>query len=176
MKFQIKCRFTFKVLFECDADSIKAALEEAVEAKANLSDANLRRADLRRADLRDANLSGANLSDAKKDFLDVISRLPMEIPGLYKAILDGRIDGSQYSGECACLKGTLANVKHCSVDGLREFGIVANSLAPSEVLFMAIQKGDTPENNPISAIVKGWIEEFCKEKGISIPTRKVVLE
>ena len=59
------------VVFESKADSIKGAVEEAVEVGANLREANLRganlwganlrEADLREANLREANLRGANL-------------------------------------------------------------------------------------------------------------------
>ena len=198
MKFEIKCRFTAKVLFECEAATLKAAVEMAVEKRISLSDADLsgadlsgaylrgadlrgadlrgaylRGADLRGAYLRGAYLSGAYLSDAKEDTLSVISKLPNEVPGLYKALCDGRIDGSVYEGECSCLKGTIATVKGCGLDGLREFGITQDSSSPSERLFMAIRKGDTPESNPISAIVKTWLEEFMKERGIQVPVRTV---
>ena len=42
MKIEIKCRFDAKVLFECEAESLKTAVEAAVKAKGDLSDANLR--------------------------------------------------------------------------------------------------------------------------------------
>ena len=79
MKFTIKNRFTGKIVFEKDAESIRLVVEAAVEAKADLrgadlrgadlsgaylSDAYLSDADLRGADLRGADLSGAYLSDA----------------------------------------------------------------------------------------------------------------
>jgi hypothetical protein len=69
MKFEIKSRWSSRVLFECEALSLKLALRKAVEAKAdlrgaNLGGADLRGADLRGADLRGANLGGANLRDA----------------------------------------------------------------------------------------------------------------
>jgi hypothetical protein len=64
MNFQIKSRFTGKILFEKDADSMRLCVEAAVESKANLRDADLRGADLRRADLRGADLWDADLRDA----------------------------------------------------------------------------------------------------------------
>ena len=78
MKIQIKNFITGSVIFECDKDSIKLAVEFAVSQKAylsgaylsgadlrgaNLSGAYLRGADLSGADLRGANLSGAYLSE-----------------------------------------------------------------------------------------------------------------
>ena len=79
MQIEIKNRFTGSLIFECDAVSLKVAVELVVSKKidlrgadlrgadlrgANLSDANLRGADLRGADLRGANLRGANLRGA----------------------------------------------------------------------------------------------------------------
>ena len=69
---------TGAVLFEDVNRSIRATLEAAVTARADLSGANLseadlseadlRRADLRRADLRGADLRRADLSGADLDF------------------------------------------------------------------------------------------------------------
>ena len=69
-KIQIKSYFG-SLLFEleCENNSIKNTVLEAIKSGANLRGANLRGADLRGAnlcdaDLRDANLRGANLCDA----------------------------------------------------------------------------------------------------------------
>src|SRR5689334_23082728 len=74
MKYEIKHRFTGKVLFSLETDSLKLCVEGAVKSKANLGgaylrdanlgDANLVGANLRGAYLVDANLRGANLVDA----------------------------------------------------------------------------------------------------------------
>ena len=64
MKIQIKHSWNFSVLFECEASSMKIAVELAIKLKANLSKADLSKADLSDADLSDANLSWANLSKA----------------------------------------------------------------------------------------------------------------
>ncbi|MBR8025200.1 pentapeptide repeat-containing protein [Burkholderia cenocepacia] len=61
MKIEILNRWTLKVIFECEADSIKAAVELACKQGVSLSGANLSDANLRGSDLSDANLSGANL-------------------------------------------------------------------------------------------------------------------
>ncbi|KVD81900.1 hypothetical protein WS62_23370 [Burkholderia sp. ABCPW 14] len=66
MNIKILNRWTLKVIFECEADSMKAAVELAYTQNvdlrgANLSDANLRGANLIGSDLSGANLSGANL-------------------------------------------------------------------------------------------------------------------
>jgi len=74
MLYKILQRFSGKVLFEAECDSLKLCVELAVKKNANLSDANLRNANLsdanlwnanlRNADLWNANLRNANLSDA----------------------------------------------------------------------------------------------------------------
>ncbi|KGS89852.1 pentapeptide repeats family protein [Burkholderia pseudomallei MSHR7334] len=199
MKIKILNRWTLKVIFECEADSMKVAVELAYKQSvslsdadlsganlsgANLSDANLRGANLRGADLSGANLSGANLSDAnlrganlrganlsganlsganllpiKADFIEVISQAPREVPALIEALKAGRVDGSTYSGECACLVGTIANARGIDVDSSK-FGIPKDSSRPVERFFMAIRKGDTPETNAASKLALEWAETW----------------
>lgn len=59
MKYEIKNWFTGKVIFECEANSLRIAIEIALMSGANLIGANLSGANLRYANLRYANLSGA---------------------------------------------------------------------------------------------------------------------
>ena len=73
MQFEIKNRFSGEVIFTAKTESLKLAVELAVEAKsnlyrANLSGADLSGADLYRADLSGAGLYGANLYGAKINF------------------------------------------------------------------------------------------------------------
>ncbi|WP_261524479.1 pentapeptide repeat-containing protein [Burkholderia multivorans] len=204
MKIEILNRWTLKVIFECEADSMKAAVELACKqgvslsgaalrganlSGANLSGANLRGADLsytnlrgaylhdanlrganlsganlsytnlRGAYLHDANLSGANLLPIKADFIEVISQAPREVPALIEALKAGRVDGSTYSGECACLVGTIANARGIDVDSA-ELGIPKDSSRPVERFFMAIRKGDTPETNAASKLALEWAETW----------------
>ena len=76
MKIQIKLRWSDKVLFEGEYESLKRAVIEAVKSRANLSGANLFG-----ADLFGANLFGANLSGEK------ITIAPIQIGGLRWGIL-----------------------------------------------------------------------------------------
>ncbi|MBA1367226.1 pentapeptide repeat-containing protein, partial [Burkholderia gladioli] len=64
MKIEILNRWSMKVMFECEADSMKVAVELACKQGAYLRGAYLRDADLRGAYLRDADLRGAYLRDA----------------------------------------------------------------------------------------------------------------
>jgi hypothetical protein len=77
---------------------------------------------------------------------------------LRQAIVEGRVDGSTYSGACACLCGTIANVRGASPYELQ--GIQADSDSMAERFFMGIRKGDTPETNAASRMVLQWVDEF----------------
>ncbi|KGS43889.1 pentapeptide repeats family protein [Burkholderia pseudomallei ABCPW 107] len=142
-----------------DADLSDADLSDADLSDADLSDADLSGADLSGADLSDADLSDANLLPIKADFIEVISQAPREVPALIEALKDGRVDGSTYSGECACLVGTIANARGIDVDS-SEFGIPKDSSRPVERFFMAIRKGDTPETNAASKLALEWAETW----------------
>ncbi|RTK93078.1 pentapeptide repeat-containing protein [Candidatus Saccharibacteria bacterium] len=88
MKIQIKNRVDFSVIFECEADSTKLAVELAIKSGANLSGANLSGANLSGANLSWANLSWANLSWANLSGAD-----------LYGANLSGAdLSGANLSG------------------------------------------------------------------------------
>jgi len=61
---EIKNRFNDEVIFSCEAETIKEAVEKAVDEEADLSKANLSKANLSWADLSWADLSWADLSEA----------------------------------------------------------------------------------------------------------------
>ena len=60
----VKSRYDERALYECEAESMLVASQQAVKGGANLGGANLGDANLRAADLRDAYLRGADLRDA----------------------------------------------------------------------------------------------------------------
>ena len=144
-----------------DANLSGANLSDANLSLANLSGANLSLADLSAANLRNADLQAANLrgaknienlewtNSAKRDILFILSySAKVEVVGLKSKIVEGKINGSQYEGECCCLIGSLGNDKAVSLipfytKGLHNIG---------EQLFFQIQEGDTPENNIFSKI------------------------
>jgi len=146
-----------------DADLTDANLTDANLTRANLTDANLTRANLTDANLTDANLTRANLTDAdllmfKSDLWRVLLMYKTEVSGLKNAIICGRINGSVYSGECACLKGTIANVKGCEIDLLPN--ITKSTSEPSEQWFLQFKEGQNPENSKTMKLTLDWIEEF----------------
>jgi uncharacterized protein YjbI with pentapeptide repeats len=181
----IVSRWTASVLFALDVEpnSRKLTLEAGVTARtnlqgahlqgANLRGADLRDADLQGADLRDANLRGADLRDAdlqaailrdvnlipiRDDFWAVLAAAPAEILGLRQALLDGKIDGSTYTGSCACLVGTLAKVRGCAIDGLPF--VKPNSGRLSEQWFLQLHPGDTPATSDVATLTLEWLDTF----------------
>jgi len=147
-----------------------ADLSEADLSDSNLSKSNLRGVDLSGANLSDSNLSDSNLSEAnlapiKQDFLAEVLRLPNELEALRAAIVEGRIDGSSYSGKCACLAGTLAKAagveSYHGGDFISSPGIRfhASATSPRESFFTAISPGDTPDKNGAAAIALEWTDE-----------------
>jgi hypothetical protein len=155
------------------ADLSRATLSEANLTRANLSGANLIGADLSRANLTGANLigatlSGANLSGAdlsradltpiRDDLWAVLSAAPAEVSGLLTALRAGKVNGSTYTGACACLVGTIANVRGCDYRSLQL--LVANASRPAERFFYSIKPGDTPETSQFVKLAEGWIAEW----------------
>ena len=140
------------------ADLRGADLYGANLAGAYLRGANLTSAYLRGAYLSDADLHSADLTPIRDDVWAVLSSAPAEAAGVLTALREGRVDGSTYEGDCACLVGTIArlrDVSYQSVDGLRPDG-----LRPAERFFLLIERGDTPETNQASAIAAEWVEQW----------------
>src|SRR4029077_8279126 len=142
------------------ADLKGAYLKGADLKGAYLKGADLEGADLKGADLKGADLYGSKLENLPQDYINQCSRdilfilgcLKAEVPALRKALVEGRVNGRVYEGECACLVGTLANAdggltKVCNAipfyeRGTHNFG---------ESFFLNIREGDTPEKNSFAA-------------------------
>ena len=135
-----------------------ADLSIAVLIGADLSSADLRSADLSGADLSSVDLRSADLRSIRADLYDVLVSARAEAPAFLAAIREGRVDGSTYNGTCACLVGTIANVRGVSVD---EIG--TNSSRPIERFMLCIKPGDMPDINPVSALVEQWTAAFVGE-------------
>jgi hypothetical protein len=140
------------------ADLSSANLRSADLSFADLRSADLRCADLRSADLSFANLRSADLRDIRNDLWDILIRAPKEIAGLKTAITEGKINGSVYKGACACLVGTIANLRNCEYNKIDL--ITPKSSRPIERFFLGIKPGDTPGNSQVSAMVNTWLDEF----------------
>ena len=181
MKIEIRGRWSneVKFIFEAKSDVPSVALGEAVKkayasgadlGNANLGNADLRDADLgnanlgnanlRGADLRGADLRGADLSAIKHDLWAVLCSAPVEVSGLRMALIAGKVDGSTYSGKCACLVGTIANIRGCSHEELGS--LIPDANRPAERFFLMINKGDTPAKSQAAKIAVEWIDEWTR--------------
>jgi hypothetical protein len=144
-------------------DLTNANLSRASLTNANLSRAKLTNANVIDADLAYASLSRANLNGVVADLRLVLECAPAEVGELLAVLRRGGVDGRFYEGECACLVGTLANVRGVRFDAFP--GLRPNSARPAEVWALAIREGDTPGTSPIVKLTCEWIEAWMNEKG-----------
>ena len=175
----IKLGLAVRVAFKAGANLNGANLDGANLDGANLNGANLNGAKLNRANLYGANLYGANLYGAKlnnetlrsfkADLWMTLTENRNEAAGVAIALRDGRVNGSTYKGDCACLVGTIANVKRAHIS---TFSV--DSDRPAERWFMMIKTGDKPGDKTGGGFAAGialkWVEEWCALNGIEIST------
>jgi uncharacterized protein YjbI with pentapeptide repeats len=135
-----------------------ADLNDANLRGAGLSGADLSDADLSDANLNDADLSGANLRPIRADLYDVLVTARAEARGFLLALQEGRVNGSCYKGECACLVGTIANLRGVDADLMDR-----DPSRPIERFLFGVKKGDTPETNPVAKLVAEWTKAFVGE-------------
>ena len=153
------------------ADLRRTDLREAVLSGVDLRNADLREAILgdailNGADLRGADLSGTVLRAIKADLWMTLASAQGEVAGLIAALREGRINGATYDGSCACLVGTLANVRGVPV---RTVDRGAGRFA--EQWFAMIRPGDRPGAGSgggfAARMALDWTLEFCRSFGIS---------
>jgi len=155
------------------ADLYGANLYGADLGGADLGGADLRGANLRGADLRGADLRGAIgvpkniLGQYRDDIRKVLDSAPAEVGGLLQSLWDGKVDGSTYEGECACLVGTIAKVRGCPYNEIP--GLAPDSSRLAEQWFLGIRAGDTPVTNPSSAFACAVIAEWMHERSVVAP-------
>jgi hypothetical protein len=97
----------------------------------------------------------------RDDLYSVLDLRPNEVVGLRAEMVAGRVNGSVYQGECACLLGTLSRCAGVSVDSI---GIPLDPDRPAEALFAPIRPGMTPENCPLVAVIVGWIDQWIARR------------
>ena len=161
---------TGAVLTDADltgADLTGADLTRADLTRADLTDAVLTDADLTDADLTRADLTGADLRSFKADLWMTLTQNRAEVPALVAALREGRVDGSTYSGECACLVGTIANAKAVNYADL-----VHNPDHPAERWFAMIKQSDRPGDETgggvAAKLALEWTLEWCVLSGVEI--------
>jgi len=151
-----------------------ADLLEANLSRTNLSGARLTLANLAGADLRNSNIDEANLDEIRFDLWAVLDRAPREVVGLLEKLRAGEINGARYNGACACLIGTIANIRGCDYQQLGDLSPDASR--PSERWFLAIKPGHTPETHPVARITEGWITTWLRMRHQVVPARPQALD
>lgn len=145
-----------------DANFTNATLSEVNFTNAKVPGATFTGAVLIGTTFKKTNLNEANLRGIKEDLFLVFESTKKEVKGLLSILQEGRIDGQVYEGKCACLIGTIANLRECS---FREVGSLAPcAQRPIERWFLGIKIGDTPDLSPIAKITEGWIKEWIAQK------------
>ncbi|HTB85987.1 MAG TPA: pentapeptide repeat-containing protein [Candidatus Sulfotelmatobacter sp.] len=96
----------------------------------------------------------------RDDLWSILLTVPDEVKFLRKALVDGKVNGSTYTGECACLVGTIANGRKCQIENL---GILKpNASRMAERYFLQIRPGGIPEKNPFAKKAVEWIDQFVE--------------
>ena len=102
--------------------------------------------------------------------LMTLTQAQAEIPALIAALREGRVDGSQYEGECACLVGTIANARGAYY---RDAFPDSSASHPAEQWFTMIKKGDKAGDDSgggfAAAKAVEWALEYCALAGIATP-------
>ena len=143
MKFEIKSRWSGRVVFAVEAANIKLALEIGVRQGADLQGADLQGADLKGADLQGAYLQGADFQDAdlQRAYLKRADLQGADLQGAYLqgAYLRGAdLKGADLKGadlQGADLKG--ADLQRADLQGA--YGI--NRFMTTPLLILADQPG-----------------------------------
>jgi len=125
---------------------------------ARLIGPDLIRADLTATVLGLANLRSSELEAIREDLWAVLSLAALEVPAIRAALVEGRVDGGTYYGECACLLGTIANARGCDIYSLESLRPAPDR--PIEHFFLRINRGDRLRANPISRLIVQWIDEW----------------
>ena len=101
------------------------------------------------------------IRDSEKEMIEVLKKCSIEeLLEIQKIIEVGKINGSTYTGENACLIGSIANIR--KVDYRKMEGIYPDHLSPMEEFFKQIRPKDTPKNNIFSAIALLWIKKHIR--------------
>jgi uncharacterized protein YjbI with pentapeptide repeats len=134
----------------------------------NLSGSDLSYSNLSGSNLRGSNLSGSNLRysnlrEIRSDLFVVLDATKNEVTGLRLALIEGRVNGAVYEGECCCLVGTIANLRHQNYKTMCD--LIPQSSRPAERWFLGIATGDKVETNQIVAITVDWIDEWLAKEG-----------
>lgn len=138
----------------------------------NLTDATIHETDFTHADLSAATLTGTSMAShieaVRQDLELVLSWAPHEAPAVLAALEAGQVDGRVYSGDCACLVGTIAKERKVHMRQIpvraraRPGELAQDPYAPAEYWFRRILPGQTPQNNADAALAAMWVRDFIR--------------
>lgn len=120
-------------------------------------------------DVLEKDLTSSYTDLCRGDFFNIIdlSDVKKDVPFLRKAILEGRIDGESYDGECVCLIGTLAKARKEHYENLcKDVDYYPGLHYPAEAWFFNIKRGDTPETSFFSKKVLEWCDELIERSNL----------
>ena len=151
--------------FVKDLESISfnyADLTGAEFSQIALTDCDFTGADVRGAEFAstiflNTDLRLANLKPIKDDVFAILDTAHNEVRGLRQKLVDGQVEGWIYEGPCACLLGTIANLRRTNYTKL---GWTPDGSRPAESWFWNIREGDKPDNNHIAEITLEWLDEY----------------
>lgn len=115
---------------------------------------------------------------AKRNIYAIYDKNPKEVIGVLKAIDEGRIDGTLYTGKCACLIGTIGQLRGLAEKRTYDWDVEPSILntfnkeiwsidfmSPAEQFFIKILEGDTPSTSEYSKFARKWTIEWLEQKG-----------
>jgi hypothetical protein len=171
MKIQIKHRWTQKIIYEANCDTIKNALEKAVKEDTDLRYAHLSYAHLEGADLGGADLGGADLEGADLGGADLggayLGGADLEGADLGGAYLEGaHLEGADLEG--ADLGG--ADLSYAHLEGAKNY---ANN---HDFLFELMRRLPRKEIKKSEWEILGQLQLFrpCWNKTVEFPKKPVL--
>lgn len=136
------------------ATLLDANLTNAFCSSANLTDADFSGATLYKTLFRNSNLKDIKLDTIRKDVFKILDGAPNEVAKLIQVIKGGGIHGAVYSGVCACLVGSIANLRNVAVSTM-----LKDAYRPAERFVLSIERNMIPSSHQQSKILL----DFCNK-------------
>ena len=112
------------------------------------------------------------LAEARAALYRLCDAAPERVPVLLDALQTGRVDGGVFVGECRCIVGWLFDVQPMHTMAQITVWRGGSFSAAENLVYVedewdqpGICPGDTPANNPISALVETWLLAWQAERG-----------
>jgi hypothetical protein len=113
------------------------------------------------AKIKTLDANGASfVANARENYFCILAKARSYVPALIEALEAGRINGSVYAGECACLAGTPEQERGCDHNRI----VFRDYHPPAERMFFAIGPGMTPDRNSVARQAVAWAREFMAQE------------